>query len=201
METITPFFLGVLVVTIGAVPFGLVNLSVVDIAAKSSARGAMSVSFGASVIEVLFASIAIISGQFLSGYLNENSLIKNAIVLTLLISGIFFWFKKAKVNHKDSFSSSMGIIKGAFLNLISLQVLIFWLMAVSFLSVRNLIPASVAEFVIFIAGVGVGKMMVLQAYAYFGNIVVPNSQKLSENINKIIGFMLIAVSIVQLIKL
>lgn len=200
MEAITPFFLGILIVTIGAVPFGLVNLSVVDIAAKSSAKGAMSVSFGASVIEALFASIAILSGQMLSVYMIENSLVKNTIVIILLISGIFFWFKKTKVNHKDSFSPSIGIIKGAFLNLISLQVLVFWLMAVSFLTVRNLIPTSLADFVIFIAGVWVGKMTVLQAYAYFGKIVVANSQKFSDNINKIIGFMLVAISIVQLIK-
>jgi threonine/homoserine/homoserine lactone efflux protein len=201
IASITQFFMGVLVVSIGALPFGLVNLSVVEIAAKSSAEKTIPVSFGASVIEVLFASIALLSGQMLSGYLIENALVRNTIVLILLISGIIFWFKKVKVNHKDSFSYSMGIIKGAFLNLISLQVLLFWLMAVSFLTVRNLIPISVTEAAIFIAGVWVGKMMVLQAYAYFGKIVVANSQKLSENINKIIGLMLIAVSIVQFIKL
>ncbi len=54
--------IGALATTIGAVPFGLANLSVVDVAIKANIRKSMSVAFGAAIIEIVFALTALLAG-------------------------------------------------------------------------------------------------------------------------------------------
>jgi hypothetical protein len=96
---------------------------------------------------------------------------------------------------------SFGFLKGVFLNLISIQVLLFWLIAVSYLSVRDLFPTTFSQGLLFVIGVWLGKLAVLRVYAVLGKKVAAHSQILSKNINRIIGSVLMLVALIQLMKL
>lgn len=194
-------FIGALICTIGAVPFGLVNLSVMDVAINQNVRKSMSIARGAAIVEVLFALITLLAGSVLSGYFNDNILVKYIILAVLIVSGIYFWFKQYNLTNKGDHESSNGFLKGALLNLMSIQVLLFWLFAVTFLSVRNLFPSTFIQFSLFISGVWFAKMAVLRAYAILGKKVAEKSQLISQNMNRIIGSILIVVAFIQLIKL
>lgn len=194
-------FIGALICTIGAVPFGLVNLSVMDVAVNQNIRKSMSIARGAAIVEILFALIALLAGTVLSGYFNDNILVKYIVLAVLIVSGIFFWFKQNNLTSKGDLESSNGFLKGAVLNLMSIQVLLFWLFAITFLSVRNLFPSTLIQFLLFISGVWIGKMALLRAYAILGKKVAEKSQLVSQNMNRIIGFILILVASIQLIKL
>ncbi|PKP02752.1 MAG: hypothetical protein CVU14_02985 [Bacteroidetes bacterium HGW-Bacteroidetes-9] len=192
--------IGALACTIGAIPFGLVNLTVMEISIKENIRKSMSVAYGAALVELMFALTALVAGTMLSGYFNGNMMVKYIVLAVLVVSGVFFWFKKSNpVNEGDSRHKN-GFLKGILLNLMSIQVLLFWLFAVTFLSVRNLFPSSLIQFSLFIAGVWIGKMVVLYSYALLGSKIITQSQLISQNINRIIGFMLVAISVVQFIK-
>lgn len=193
--------IGALICTIGAVPFGLVNLSVMDVAINQKVRKSMSIARGAAIVEVLFALIALLAGTILSGYFNDNILVKYIVLAVLVVSGIFFWFKQNNLTSKGDNTSSNDFLKGAVLNLMSIQVLLFWLFAITFLSVRNLFPSTLIQFLLFISGVWIGKMAVLRAYAILGKKVAEKSQLISQNMNRIIGFILILAASIQLIKL
>lgn len=201
VNSVTFLFLGALICTIGAVPFGLVNLSVMDAAINQNVRKSMSIAHGAATVEILFASTALLAGTVLSGYFNDNILVKYIVLAVLVVSGIFFWFKQDNLNNKVDHESSNGFLKGAFLNLMSIQVLLFWLFAIAFLSVRNLFPSTLIQFLLFISGVWIGKMAVLRAYAILGKKAAEKSQLISQNMNRIIGSILILVAFIQLIKL
>jgi len=194
-------FIGALIVTLGALPFGLVNLSVMDVAINQNVRKSMFIAHGAALVEILFALTALLAGTVLSGYFNGNILVKYMVLAVLIVSGIFFWFKQNNLAKKGDSETSNGFLKGAFLNLMSIQVLLFWLFAVTFLSVRNLFPSTLIQFSLFISGVWIGKMAVLRAYAILGRKVVAKSQLISQNMNRIIGSILILVAFIQLIKL
>jgi len=86
------------------------------------------------------------------------------------------------------------------MNFISIQVLLFWILAIAFLSVKYLIPASMLQIVLFVIGVWLAKMTVLWAYAILAQKVVEKSALLSENINRIIGGLLIVADFFQFIK-
>lgn len=180
VHAITYLFLGTLVCTIGALPFGLVNLSVVDEAIKQNGRESMSIAFGASLIEVLFALIALLAGTILASYFNGNGLVKFIVLTVLIGSGIFFWFKNGKFKNDNNSKVFNGFLKGILLNLMSLQVLLFWIFAIAFLSVRNIRPSSFIQIILFISGVLIGKMVVLRAYSVFGKKIAEKSQLVSE---------------------
>jgi len=79
---------------IGAVPFGLVSLSVVNAAVKNDSHGAVQIAHGASVVEVIFALAALLTGAKLSPVLEGNPVVRYFVFAVLLGSGLFFWFKK-----------------------------------------------------------------------------------------------------------
>lgn len=201
VNSITFLFLGAVICTIGAVPFGLVNLLVMNVAVNQNVRKSMSIARGAAIVEIVFALIALIAGTVLSGYFNGNFLVKFIVLAVLVVSGTFFWFKQNNLTSKGENESSNGFLKGALLNLMSIQVLLFWLFAVTFLSVRNLFPSTLIQFSLFISGVWFAKMAVLRAYTILGKKVAEKSQLVSQNMNRIIGFILILVAFIQLIKL
>ena len=64
-ETGLIFFLTAVTATfIGAVPLGLVNLSVIERSMKNDIRRANQIAYGASVVEILFAFI-VVADEFL----------------------------------------------------------------------------------------------------------------------------------------
>lgn len=192
--------IGALATTIGAVPFGLVNLSVADVAIKVNIRKSMSVAFGAAIVEILFALTALLAGSLLNNLIEANSVVKFNVMAVLLFSGVFFWFKKNKTEIRENKSTSNGFLKGAVLNLISVQVLLFWMVAITFLSVKNLVPDSVLQMVLFVVGVWLAKVAVLWAYAFLARKVADKSATLSANINRIIGGLLVLAAVFQFIK-
>jgi threonine/homoserine/homoserine lactone efflux protein len=195
------FFIAFAAAVIGAVPFGLVNLSVIDATIKSGSREAMGVAHGASVVEVLFALSSILAGTTLSPFFEGNPIVKYIVSAVLVISGLFFWFKKNKKNASLKQKKSFGFYKGVLLNIVSIQVLLFWLLAATLLSAKQLLPATFPEVMLFLAGVWLAKMGVLRIYAVMALKVFGRTEIISANINRIIGVVLLSVSVIQFIKI
>ena len=195
------FFIAVAATIIGAVPFGLVNLSVVNAAVKNDSQSAIQIAHGASVVEIIFALIALLAGNKLSPVLQGNLVIRYFIFAVLLGSGLYFWFKNNQLKTTSDNRKSTGFIKGILLNLVSAQVLLFWLLTATVLSAKQLIPLAFSDMFFFVAGVWLTKMAVLRAYAFLAKKVVHHAQKISANINQIIAIVLMAVAIVQFIKI
>jgi threonine/homoserine/homoserine lactone efflux protein len=196
------FFIALATTIIGAVPFGLVNLSVADTATKTNTRKSMEVASGATLVEVIFALAALLTGASLQNYLSSNHWVNLTVAGVLFGAGLIFWLKKYnKTTSKVKPSSAGSFLKGAFLNLISIQVLLFWLMAAAFLSVHDLIPGSPLQFILFITGVGIAKTAVLLGYAVLARKVAEKSKIISRNMNRIIGFILVSVALYQLINI
>lgn len=200
LHLISYFFIGTAACTIGALPLGLVNLSVADVAIKVNIRKSMSVAFGAAIVEILFALTALLAGSLLSNLIEANSVVKFSVLAVLLFSGVFFWFKKNKVEITENQSTSNGFLKGAAMNLISIQVLLFWMLAIAFLSLKNLVPSSVLQMVLFVGGVWLAKVVVLWGYAILARKVAEKSAVFSANINRIIGGLLVLAALFQFMK-
>ena len=120
-EIILHFALGFIAAIIGAVPFGLVNLSVVDSTLSRGERAAFLVSAGATLIEIVFVLLAIFMGSRLAGYIENNRWIEFFILVVLLAAGILFFRRKNKATDKKVFIMP-AFIKGMFLNILSVQV-------------------------------------------------------------------------------
>ncbi|GEM_PF-772960 len=184
---------------IGALPFGLVNLSVLQSAVNKGTRSTLSVSTGASVVEIGYGIVGIFAGKFIWEYTHNNLWFHIISSSILLVTGVAFFVRKSRFdfNRKPTFG---GFSYGVLLNLLSLQVLAFWIIAGSILSSADFLPYTPATIAIFLAGIGVGKMGTLWAYAYFGEEIIGRSDRISRNINRLVGVILMAVAAIVMAK-
>jgi threonine/homoserine/homoserine lactone efflux protein len=193
------FVYGTITCIIGALPFGLVNLSVVDITINKSEKAAILFSIGASLVEILFAIVAIIAGQQLSMLIAGNAFVKYGIVLLLFIASVYFFTKKYQQDHHPKYKIPF-LLKGMFYNLISIQVLLYWFLVITFLQNNETIDFSLQCIIGFSLGVGFGKMGTLFFYRLISRQVKRKAVGISKKINQIIGGLLLFVAFFQLIK-
>ncbi len=200
MYYINALLSGILVTAIGAVPFGLVNLYVLDISNKRGARAGMTIAFGAALVEVIYGITAIMAGMVIIKLLDEYSYLNYIIASVIGLVGVMFFFKKT-TQKGNSAVGIKGFWKGVFLNLISIQVLLFWLVAIPFLYSQNRFNDAPAFVFTFLAGIWIGKISVLWIYARMSRIILSKSDILARNINRIIGVILLITGMIQIIKL
>ena len=200
VEYFIVLFLGIATSIVGAVPFGLVNLSVLTVSLEQGNRAALRIAHGASFIEVLFGLTAILAGSLVYQHIEGNSLVSYFAMAVLIGGGLFFLLKKQTIGNTRPTAYS-GFLKGMILNLVSIQVFLFWILAVAFLSSRQLIKYDPAFILVFIAGIWFGKMMVLLLYMNLSKKLLSRSRIISNNINRIIGFVLFGLALVQFIKM
>ena len=190
---------GIAASIIGALPFGLVNLSVLQSAVNKGIRSTLPVSTGASVVEIGYGMAGIFAGKFIWEYTHNNLWFHIISASILLATGVVFFIRKSKFefNFNPTFG---GFSYGVLLNLLSLQVLAYWIIAGSILSSAGLLPHAPATIAIFLAGIAMGKMGTLWAYAYFGEEIIGRSGRISRNINRLVGIILMAVAAVVMVK-
>jgi L-lysine exporter family protein LysE/ArgO len=199
-EIILHFSLGFIAAIIGAAPFGLVNLSVVESTLKRGERAAFLVSAGATLIEIVYVLLAIFLGSRLGGYIENNQWIEFFILLVLLTAGLSFFRRKDSGTDKKVFILP-AFVKGMFLNILSVQVLLYWFVAVAFLQANNQIVFTRECIIAFTLAVVPGKMLTLLLYRLLANKIKSKSTVIARKINYIIGIIMIGLATVQLVKI
>jgi L-lysine exporter family protein LysE/ArgO len=185
---------------IGAVPFGLVNLSILQTAINNGIRATMPISYGASVVEIIYGVIGIFAGSLLFRYIDNNPWFNVFTTLVLLVMGLVFLFKQShfQFNKNNTYG---GFLYGILLNMLSLQVLAYWILAISIISTFSPQLFTPVAVILFLAGIWIGKMSVLVSYASLGNKIARRSEKISKNINLFIGIVLIGLGVFNVIRI
>lgn len=200
MQFIFIILTGITAAIIGALPFGLVNLTVLDTAYRKGKKQAMHIAHGAAWIEVLFGLFAIVLGNRVVQLTNHIPLIHYLIISLPGMIGVFFLFKKSTNNSMPKVKSN-GLLKGFFLNLISLQVLLYWVIAITFLIGNQILALDRwVNIFIFLVGIWFGKLSVLWLYAFWSNTIFNKWQFLSLNMNRIIGGVLLFTVFLHFLK-
>lgn len=197
---ITYLFVGFAACTVGALPFGIVNLTVLDETLRKGSRTALNIAHGAAIVEVVFGLAAILTGSLIDSYIEDNAFINYFILGLFIVSGTVFFFNKKRIDFPGK-SQFTGFLKGVFLNLISIQVFLFWIIAIAFLSTKDFSPTDSISILMFLIGIWLGKMIVLWSYTILSEKIIAKSQKLSNNMNRIIGLILFSVAIIQAVKI
>jgi len=191
--------MAILITIIGALPFGLVNLTVLDISYRKGRVAASYISHGAALIEVLFGITALMAGSLIGQFTRNNPFVQTLVLLVPAVIGVVFLLKK---NHSETKKSGkqQGFLQGMMLNLISIQVLLYWLFAMTYLNTVWSPEYNVLSLSLFAVGIWLGKMGVLWTYALFSRRIFTRMGFLSRNINRIIGLVLLLTVVLQLIK-
>ncbi len=195
------FALGFIAAILGALPFGLVNLSVIDSVLHNGERAAFKVSAGATIIEIVFVLLAIFLGSRLGNFIDSNRWIEFVIFTVLLAAGISFFIRKNKKDAANKKFVMPDLIKGMFLNILSIQVLLYWFVAVTYLQANGMIVFTFECIVAFTLAVTLGKMLTLLFYRLLARKIKSKTSVIARKINFIIGSILIGLAVFQLVKI
>jgi L-lysine exporter family protein LysE/ArgO len=161
--------MGFIASIIGAVPFGLVNLSVLQTAINKGIKATMPISYGASVVEIIYGILGIFAGSLLFTYIERNPWFNafTALILLMYGMGLLFLFRRSQFqfNKNNTFG---GFLYGVLLNLLSIQVLAYWILAISIIASINQQIFHPIAIIFFLAGIFSGKMSVLIILCYPG---------------------------------
>jgi L-lysine exporter family protein LysE/ArgO len=193
------FLIALVAAFIGALPLGLVNVSVLQAAYQKSIRNSIYIALGATIVEVIYGIIGITIGSILSQIVSQNKWILWVVFAIPALVGILFFLKKP---NKVISSSRIGngFLQGFILNIVSVQVLIYWIIAITYISAQWSVHFNPITFMLLITGIATGKMLVLAGYAYWGQLALKKSGFVMNNINRITGSVIFLMSIIQIAR-
>ncbi|WP_299214796.1 LysE family transporter [uncultured Dokdonia sp.] len=197
------FIFGLLSTIIGALPPGASNLAVIKTTVKENIYQSMKISYGAGVGEVLLAFIAFSSGMVVQDFFAMHIWLQFLIAGILGIAGIYF-IKTKQIEKRDKRKYSSKYVTGFALSVINPPVLIYWVLIFSVL--RSSFGVGLENyslgFFLFFLGVFLGKVVTLYGYGKLGTRIQRKKPDTNAtSLNKMIGIVLISLSLLQTVKL
>ena len=196
------FFIGWLASFLGALPFGSINLSVVDTTIKKNLRAGLSFSIAAAVVEILQSFIAVHCNMAISHFFENSTWVPIAIIVLFLGIGLAFMLKKQKPQTPDTNNNKKNsFLKGITIALLNPQALPFWIFVLAYLEKDQMIMITLHQGIsfifLFLLGVAIGKFSALAIFSLLSKYISQRSQFLSLWMNKIIGSVLILIGLAQ----
>lgn len=195
------FVFGLLGSLLGGVLFGPINLSAIDITLKKNIRSGLRFSVAAAMAEMTLATIAILFGKLISRRIEEFPELKLLVIIFFLILGVYFVFKKdtPKADKKTDKKKS-NFLNGYILGILNPQAIPSWIFILAYLKSAEVLYLKSWYLWFFIAGVFIGKFIILSFYCYLSEYIKKNITNLNNYLSRVIGGFLIVVGLVQAVK-
>lgn len=199
---LTHFILGVIASFIGTIPFGPINLTVVDTTLKQGIRDALVISVAAALVEIIQSFFALHCGRYVTMALDKYSVVQVIFFIAFIGIGILFFMRKGEkdVSEKKSKLKVSNFTKGLLVGLLNPQAIPFWVFVFTYYQMSHWIDFSWLHIVALLLGVSVGKFLALAAYGWLSTMVAQRIKTLSAAMNKIIGSIFIVIGLVQAFK-
>ena len=213
MSILLYFFIGIIAAIIGALPLGTTNVAVINTTIKENVQNALKIVYTAAAAELILVLIAIGFNMQIENFIDMNVWVQYAIVVVLLAVGTVLIIGR-KECIKDVNDECVIIKKrkikiskqtlGFILGLVNPTVLIYWILVISFLSKKMIYlntNVEISILLLFLVGVFIGKVITLYGYGKFSHMLKVRMKNITTSINRVIGILLICVSIFQITKL
>ena len=196
------FLIGITATIVGALPPGASNLAVIKTTVNENIKQGLKISYGAGIGEVILAFLALSFGFVIKEYFVMHTWIQITLIVVLFIVGIYLVRTKPK-EVKDPSSYSSKYATGFILSFINPPVLIYWVVVFSMLHKNYNFDsmAALPVLILFFSGVFLGKVLTLYGYGKLGYLIQNKKSNFKCFINRLIGVILIIISVVQVVRL
>jgi threonine/homoserine/homoserine lactone efflux protein len=196
------FLFGVVFSALGAVPPGLINLSVAERTMSRGFRPGIMVALGAASTQLIYTFIAV---YFI------DTIIKNTIITETInwvacfiffALGIFYLFKNTHA-VKPSKSSSDGKHFGYGMAIAAMNMLIIptWIFIAVWLKGNGFDFIAMREILFISLGSGIGAMLVFIGYVRLGNYIMNRMSSVVKYTNRFLGVIFVGLAAYQIVRL
>ncbi|UKJ09089.1 LysE family translocator [Solitalea lacus] len=203
MEQLYIFIIAFVASFIGSLQLGPVNLTVIQTSVNKDFRAAFWVSVGGCLPEVLYAALAVAGASLINPQSSFFTYAGFFMIPLLLGLGIFkiIKYKEPESTKPQEFPSTLwgDFIKGFTLSIVNPLLLPFWSTVLIYNTSINVFSLdNKTEKSLFVLGAAAGALGLLLLFAGIAHWKKDRINKLvNGNINKAIGWVFIALSLVQ----
>jgi threonine/homoserine/homoserine lactone efflux protein len=174
-------------------------MSVVNIALKKSSKSAYRFALGSSLVEIFEASIAIIFGLAIEGFIRHNPILQFIIFFAFVMIGLYFLLKTPQPTFYESAKGKgySEFLKGVTVALVNPQAIPFWLFALAFVAPYHIIDFVGANLYFFLGGVFMGKLLALMLFTQGAEYIKSHFSQSSVLIDRTMGSIFIIVGIIE----
>lgn len=200
-ELLFTFFIGLIATFLGTIPFGPINLAVVNITLKKGFQDGFRFSIGASLVEIVEVALAIAFGAVVQNLLSENLAIQLIIIVVFIVVGLYYLFSIPRPVLKSRIKIKVSpFIKGVLVAFANPQSIPFWVFVLTFISQYIDLNFTGFGMTAFFIGVFGGKLLALLLFAYSSKFLRPKLELSCKIINKSLGVILILIGLSQIYK-
>jgi threonine/homoserine/homoserine lactone efflux protein len=199
------FLYGLLGSYIGGVMFGPINLSVVEVTLKHNLKSGLRFAAAAALVEIAQAGVAVFFGKFIGQQLAQHPSLQWLIVVFFAGLGMYFILKRQappvhKVSTKSP-SNTSHFVNGGIIAAINPQAIPYWIFVLAFLNSSNVLAFDTLNLFIFLAGVSIGKFIILSTFGFFSERIGRRIKHLDEYVSKGVGILLLAIGVIQMFRI
>lgn len=196
------FIVTLIISFVGSLPFGPINLMMIDTTLKNSLRASYGFAVAAALVEMGQSLVALYGSAWISQLIYQGPWIKLTGFVFFLLLGILFYFKK---NQEKAFSSENSqksfFFKGFLIASLNPQAIPFWIIVLAFFPATSLFKitseSNTVNILSFIIGASFGKLGALLLFGLLSERIIRQSHLIRNHINRIIGIILITIGMFQ----
>ena len=204
MNLIVYLFLGLITAVLGALPLGTTNVAVINTTIKENIHNALKIMYPAAIAEVILVLLAMYYNTKIIGFIDGNIWVQYSIAVVLLLAGAILFFRRKDAVINNNKPEIPKQLLGFILGMVNPAVLIYWILAISFLNKKIIhldLSIEYTLLILFLVGVFFGKVVTLYGFGKFSHLLKLKMNYVSAKVNQIIGVLLAVVSIIQFVKL
>lgn len=193
MNTITPFLFGFLIASIGILPPGLINMTAAKTSLKYGKNRAFMFVFGALIVIFFQTLVALVFARYIDSHIEIALLLREiGFFVFSVLTFYFFWIsKKSQNSFQDDIkikSKKSRFFLGMFISAINFFPIPYYVFVSITLASFGYFTFSEISIYSFTSGAVFGSFLVFYGYISFFKNIETKTTFMSQNMNKIIGF-------------
>ncbi len=197
------FAIGLVSAFIGLLPPSMLNMTAARTAIEKNSKAAVRFAFGASIVVIIQAFIAISFTKYLSAFPTIIDTLQKVALVVFLGLAVFFFIqarKQQKTTGRSGKKKSSDLGFGALLSTLNVLAIPYYCAVSTILDVEGWISLEQPFISIFTVGAAIGTFALLFVYIRFAKIIQKKAAYIARNINFILSGLSLVFFVVTIFK-
>ncbi|MEZ4886391.1 MAG: LysE family transporter [Chitinophagales bacterium] len=202
MPYITHFLLGFVFSFIGSIPFGMINLTVVDTTIQKGLRAGIILGAGAAIIEFFQSIIAVLFTHIFIDNPHIEEVIHWLAIPIFFGLAIFHYLQSHKESTVKSSEKSLSPFhKGLFISSLNMLAIPYWVFYATYFGSTGWLSSEKIPLLYFCIGIALGAFSLFVVFAKLSSLVVKRMAKISSMTNRILALIFFILGLYQLVQM